>query len=751
MVGDGGAKLSGGQKQRLAIARCIVKKPQIIILDEATSAIDTKSEEIVQAALDKATNNRTTITIAHRLSTIQKADHIIVLQKGQAIEQGTHASLMADSSGVYSSLVNAQSLQVSLAGTEKLNLPTKEFNKELEETVVGVERVASHSEKRDVAPKQHSKRLVHNFGRILYDQRAHWPSYVSIILSSMAIAAGTPLQAWLFAKVINVFLLEGNNLKIESSFWGLMWFALAGGVGAAWLIQGWLSTRIQYSISAMYKTMYATDMLEQKFGFFDQDINSHGSLSSRIASDAKQLEELFGLNLSLFLTGIFTIIGSIIVTFLFSWQLGLIAMFVAMPTMVASGLWKYRHEVQFDKMNSAVFTESSQFATEAIGAMRTVSALTMEATINDRYQDLLEGHVQAARLKAQWASVLFGFADSVSLGCQALVFWYGGRLLFSGEFSLEAFFVCFMAIIQGAEAASQVLSIAPNTAQASAAASRVFDMHHAADIARVTEEGNQALAQSSGGMRIDLQNIRFKYPTRDVPVFNGLNLRIEKGQYVAFVGPSGCGKTTIISLLERFYDVETTQGKILCDGIDLIKFKLNDYRRNVSLVSQEPNLFRGTIRDNILFGLADPNSVSEERIHEVCRDAYIHDLIISLPEGYDTDVGQQGVSMSGGQKQRIAIARALIRDPKILLLDEATSALDSESEKMVQAAIDKMRHGRTVIAVAHRLSTIQNADIIFVFDQGCVVENGSHTELVQRRGVYWNMVNSCSPQSVDFS
>ncbi|KAF5705272.1 multidrug resistance 1 [Fusarium mundagurra] len=165
-----------------------------------------------------------------------------------------------------------------------------------------------------------------------------------------------------------------------------------------------------------------------------------------------------------------------------------------------------------------------------------------------------------------------------------------------------------------------------------------------------------------------------------------------------------------------------------------------------SLVSQEPAMFRGSIRDNILFGVADPESVSDERIYEVCRDVFIHEFIVSLPEGCNTDVGHKGVSMSGGQKQRIAIARALIRDPKILLLDEATSALDSESEKVVAAAIDKASNGRTVISVAHRLSTIQNADVIFVFDDGKIIEKGSHTELVNEKGIYWEM---CQNQALD--
>ncbi|KAF5717568.1 multidrug resistance 1 [Fusarium mundagurra] len=739
-VGDGGAKLSGGQKQRLAIARSIIKKPNIIILDEATSAIDAKSEKIVQAALDRVTQNRTTITIAHRLSTIKKADNIIVLQSGKAVEQGTHADLMTKTHGVYAALVRAQALRVADDQEEKGALVSDDESHihhpdaKLADTI----RPSTQEE----APKK-PRGLFKSFGKLLYERRQKWPNFLGVLLSSMAVAAGTPIQAWLFAKALGVFLLQGGDLKSESQFWGFMWFALAGGVGLAYLCEGWIGLRVQYYVSGVYKSQYLNDMLYQKLSFFDQEDNSHGSLSSRISSDAKQLEELLGINLALMLSAIFNITGCVIISLVFGWKLGLISMSVALPLMIAGGCWKYKHEVHFDKMNAAVFQESSAFATEAIEAIRTVSSLTMEDSINSRYRDLLDGHVKAANRKAQWTSAIFGFADSVGLGCQALLFWYGGGLLISGEYSMEAFFVCFMAVIQGAEAGSQGFGLAPSAAQVTASANRILDVRQSVHPDRQAHgKHGEGIKDTHGGVKIELRDVSFKYPTRDVPVFDRLNLTIEKGQYAAFVGASGCGKTTVISLLERFYDLEPGNGAILCNGQDIKDTNVYDYRQVLSLVSQEPAMFRGSIRDNILFGIDNPESVTDDKIHQVCRDAFIHDFIVSLPEGYNTDMGHKGISMSGGQKQRIAIARALIRDPKILLLDEATSALDSESEKVVAAAIDTARNGRTVISVAHRLSTIQNADVIFVFDDGKVIEKGSHTELVNKQGIYWEMVQN---------
>ncbi|KKY13215.1 putative abc transporter [Diplodia seriata] len=756
-VGDGGIKLSGGQKQRLAIARSIIKKPRIMILDEATSAIDAKSEKIVQVALDRVTRNRTTITIAHRLSTIKKADHIIVLQKGKEVEQGTHHSLTSDPSGVYSTLVRAQALHFpSTHDRAEVETPAPADIEEADSDKVAgnLTRTAttpddSISNDPQTAPSR-PRNLISNLAELLRDRHAPWPHYAGIVLSAMAVAAGTPIQAYLFAKVLGVFLLPpGPALSAAGDFWGLMWLALAAGVGAAYFFLGWLSLRVQYAVGAGLKQRYLGDLLHQPLAFFDADAHSHGALTARVAGDVKQLEECLGLNAAMLLGGVFTVAGCVATALAFGWKLGVVAMCVTMPVMLASGFWKYRHEVRFDQMNAAVFAESSQFATEAIEAMRTVSALAMENAIADRYRALLDGHVRAASRRAKWTAALFGFADSAGLGCQALIFWYGGGLLAKGEYSMEAFFVCFMAIIQGAEAASQVISIAPSAAQAAAAAKRMLDVRRSVETGRGvgTKDGcYRTLPASDGGVRIELRDVRFKYPTRDVLVFDGLSITVESGQYAALVGASGCGKTTIISLLERFYDVEPGHGAVLCNGVNVNDLDLYDYRQNLSLVAQETTLFRGTVRDNVLFGVADPSAISDERIHEVCRDAFIHDFIVSLPEGYDTDVGQKGVAMSGGQKQRIAIARALLRDPKILLLDEATSALDSESEAMVQAAFERARRGRTMIAVAHRLATIQTADVIFVFDDGRVVEKGTHDELVRKQGTYWEL---CQAQALD--
>ncbi|KAI1335902.1 P-loop containing nucleoside triphosphate hydrolase protein [Xylariaceae sp. FL0016] len=741
LVGDSGTKLSGGQRQRICIARAIIKKPKILILDEATSAIDVRGERIVQAALDRVSKGRTTITIAHRLSTIKKADTIVVLQKGKVVERGTHDSLLENEKGVYYGLVNAQQLS--------LGEPTEADDDEPEEEDLGAvldrEKSAAHSDTASEAKAAgwKTRGLFGSFGRLLYEQRSRFPSYAITIIAAACAGAASPIQAYLFAKIIVVFQYadDPDKFRSEANFWSLMWVVLAIANGLSYFILGFVATRLAHFISSKYRQQYFEGILYQKTSFFDEEENSTGTLTARVGSDPKQLEELLGMNMALVYTSFFTLIGALAIAFAFGWKLALVALTVTAPLGLLAGYYRFKYELEFEKLYGAVFAESSKFAAESISAFRTVASLTLEDAICDRYQGLLGGHVGKAFKKARWTTLIFAFSDSVSLACQGLIFWYGGTLLASREYDILNFFVCYLAVIQGAEGAGQGFSFGPNAAQASAAANRILSVRESRN--RDLSDDSARIPDTEGGVKIELQGVHFKYPTRNVSIFRGLDITIEKGQFAALVGASGCGKTSIVSLLERFYDVQ--RGRILANGVDISSVNVYAYRKHLSLVAQEPTLFQGTLRENILLGV-EKDAVSDERLHAVCRDASIHDFIVSLPEGYDTAIGSRGVSLSGGQKQRIAIARALIRAPSVLLLDEATSSLDSESEKLVQGAFERAASGRTMVVVAHRLATVQNADVIFVLGEGKVLEKGSHGELLKKRGVYWHM---CQSQALD--
>ncbi|RYO96779.1 hypothetical protein DL764_007403 [Monosporascus ibericus] len=736
-VGDSGTKLSGGQRQRLAIARSIISKPKILILDEATSAIDVRGEQVVQAALERASKGRTTITIAHRLSTIKSADEIVVLQHGKVAEQGTHEGLLANCEGAYYGLVHAQKLSL---GDKEEQDPV--YEEDLEDVL---EHEKSAAQSGTTAAKQGAKRkdknLFSGFGKLLYEQRSRFPLYTIAIIFAAGAATAVPLQAYFFGHVIVVFQETGQQLLDDSVFWSKMWAVLGACIGVSYFTMTAVLTNVEHFIAAVYRQEYFESILLQKTAYFDQEDNATGQLTSRLSTDPSALKELLGINMSMLLVGILSLVGALAISFAYGWKLALVALSVTVPLNTLAGFYRVRYEMQFNAMNDAVFSESSKFGAESISAFRTVSALVMEESICERYDRLLHGHVMSAYKKARWTTLIIAFSDSVGLACQALILWYGGRLLSTREYGVIPFFVTYMAVMEGAESAGRCLSFGPNAAQASAAANRILNVRDSRN--KDESSASESVPDTEGGIEIQIEDVHFKYPTRDISIFKGLNLTIEKGQFAALVGASGSGKTSIVSLLERFYDVD--KGHILFNGKDIIEINVYEYRKLLSLVAQEPSLFSGSIRENILLGV-NPDEVTEDQLHQCCRDANIHDFIISLPDGYNTNIGSKGMSLSGGQKQRVSIARALIRNPRVLLLDEATSSLDSESEKLVQAAFERVAQGRTTIAVAHRLATIQKADIIYVLGEGKALEKGTHAELLRLKGVYWHM---CQNQALD--
>ena len=281
----------------------------------------------------------------------------------------------------------------------------------------------------------------------------------------------------------------------------------------------------------------------------------------------------------------------------------------------------------------------------------------------------------------------------------------------------------------------------PDISSAKGGATNVLKLVDTKPVIEVEQDNKDGKHLDSVDGHISFEDVHFRYPTRaDVPVLRSLNLEIKPGSYVALVGPSGCGKSTTIQLIERFYD--PLAGSVKLDGHEVRDLNLNNLRSHMALVSQEPTLYAGTVKYNILMGATRPHEeISQQELEDACADANILDFVRDLPDGFETQVGGKGTQLSGGQKQRIAIARALIRKPKILLLDEATSALDQTSEAVVQAALDKVASGRTTIAIAHRLSTIQKADMIYVFKDGKVSQAGTHKELIEQKdGLYAELV-----------
>jgi len=341
-VGDAGAKLSGGQRQRIAIARSIIKKPKILILDEATSAIDVRGERIVQAALDKVSKGRTTITIAHRLSTIKTADKICVMQKGRCVEEGTHDGLLQNEEGAYYGLVHAQQLALGDDADEE------EVREESIGDVLAREKSAARSEAESARDpsKWKDKGLLTGFGVLLAEQRSRMPSYILTIFFAMSASAAIPVQAYLFAKILVVFNLKGDDLLRESSFWSLMWFVCAVGVGLSYFFLGFISTHLQHYICAHYRMEYFENILYQKTAFFDDEEHAAGPLTAAVAGDPKQLEQLLGMNMGMVYTSIFSLVGGIAISFAFGWKLALVALCVTVPLGFGAGFYRIKYEIE---------------------------------------------------------------------------------------------------------------------------------------------------------------------------------------------------------------------------------------------------------------------------------------------------------------------------------------------------------------------------------------------------------------------
>lgn len=778
-VGERGFLLSGGQKQRIAIARAMVSDPKILLLDEATSALDTKSEGVVQAALDVAAKGRTTIVIAHRLSTIKTADNIVVMSQGRIVEQGTHDELL-EKEAAYYNLVEAQRLS---AEKEAENLGEEKALDEEKENTDEIMKVASHESKsgkklsrtnteksanldRTTTEKSLGAKLARTLTgksvseRVLEERGAHGRTEYSLwtlirvvgsfnrkeahlmlvgLFFSIIAGGGNPTQAVFFAKSIVAISLPPSmyaKLRHDADFWSLMYLMLAITQFIAFCGQGVAFAYCSERLVHRARDQAFRTMLRQDIAFFDREENSAGALTSFLSTETTHLAGMSGTTLGTILVVTTTLVAAISLSCAIGWKLALVCT-ATIPILLACGFFRFWMLAKFQERAKKAYEGSASYACEATSAIRTVASLTREDDVWEHYHQSLVAQGQKSLRSILKSSTLYAASQSFMFLCIGLGFWYGGTLIASREYTMFQFFLCFSAVIFGAQSAGTIFSFAPDMGKAK---------HAAKELKTLFDRQPEIDSWSPDGERLDhvegtieFRDVHFRYPTRpEQPVLRGLNLTVKPGQYIALVGASGCGKSTTIALMERFYD--PLSGGVFVDGRDISSYNINDYRGFLALVSQEPTLYQGSIRENILLG-ADREDVPEEAIVQSCKDANIYDFIISLPDGFSTIVGSKGSMLSGGQKQRIAIARALLRDPKILLLDEATSALDSESEKVVQAALDAAAQGRTTIAVAHRLSTIQKADIIYVFDQGRIVEQGTHDHLLKVRGKYFELVN----------
>lgn len=590
------------------------------------------------------------------------------------------------------------------------------------------------------------KRKYPSTWSVVKKMRQEWALVALGIFGALIQGSILPLYGYAFSSVIGILSdpnyqsappLQGTNLYAFIFFIiGIASFIGAGLNGICFPLSGEHFThRLRGQIFKAY--------MKQEIGFFDRKENNTGTLTSNLAIDARSVSEMVSKVWGDVISLLATLITGLSISFTHSWALTLITMSMA-PFIVLSTTFDMYLQRNFDDKTKNSNIQSSQVAGEAIREVRTVAALNKQSYFEERYAKATEQSHKMAIRKAYFSSIGYAFHRGISIYTNALAFYAGTRLLVSGSIEFRQLFISMTVLLLTAEAAGRSSMFATILAKGKDATRTIFNLlDRASQIDTELEGAEPKVGTIEGNIKFD--NIKFAYPARpDNLIFDGeFNLDINSGQTIAIVGPSGCGKSTTIGLLQRWYDVmEDSAATVSLDQINVKSYTLHNLRSHMSIVGQEPVLFNMSIDDNIRYGVDENANVTVQDVENAAKAANIHTFIASLPQGYSTRVGDKGSQLSGGQKQRISIARAILRKPKVLLLDEATSALDSESERLVQEALDKIiqEGNKTTITIAHRLSTVINADVICVLKNGRIKEQGTHKELLALNGIYSKLV-----------
>ncbi|AQK44034.1 ABC transporter B family member 19 [Zea mays] len=659
----------------------------------------------------------------------------------QVVETGTHDELLAKgSSGAYAALIRFQETARNRAcpstrksrssrlsnslSTRSLSLRSGSLRNLSYSYSTGadgrIEMVSNaDNDRKYPAPRGY-------FFKLLKLNAPEWPYTILGAVGSVLSGFIGPTFAIVMSNMIEVFYYR-NPSKMESKTREYVFIYIGTGLYAvvAYLVQHYFFSIMGENLTTRVRRMMLAVILRNDVGWFDQEENNSNLVAARLSTDAADVKSAIAERISVILQNMTSLLVSFVVGFIIEWRVALLIL-VTFPLLVLANFAQQLSMKGFAGDTAKAHAKTSMIAGEGVSNIRTVAAFNAQDKILSLFCSELRVPQMHSLRRSQISGALFGLSQLSLYASEALILWFGAHLVRTHVSTFSKVIKVFVVLVITANSVAETVSLAPEIVRGGESIRSVFSVLNSRT--RIDPDDPDAEQVESVRGEIDFRHVDFAYPTRpDVMVFKDLSLRIRAGQSQALVGASGSGKSTVIALVERFYD--PLAGKVMIDGKDIRRLNLKSLRLRIGLVQQEPVLFATSILENIAYGR---DGATEEEVVEAAKVANVHGFVSALPDGYRTPVGERGVQLSGGQKQRIAIARAVLKDPAVLLLDEATSALDAESECVLQEALERIMKGRTAVLVAHRLSTIRGVDSIAVVQDGRVVEQGSHGDLVSR-------------------